>query len=148
MTYIPLNRMKRNGKFEVWDLGPQVAPKAPPAPDGPDQKLKGAELAAAELEYEDACEAYKDKLRAYTAARKAHREWQEEKGGPIKLEMWGCDLRNALAVEPDRYVIDLPKGMKPGRAQIEAEKMEAAEAEEIARARSRDPMHMHTGATP
>lgn len=138
---IPLNRIKNNGKIDLWDLGPQVAPKAPAPPVEPDAKLKGPELAAAELEYEDQCEIYKGRLRAYTAARKAHLDWIEQKGGPIKVELWGADARHALEVEPDRYKLDLPKGAKPGKAQLEAEEMAQIEADELRQARSKDPLH-------
>lgn len=138
---IPQHRVKLNGKVDLWDLGPQVEPKAPEAPEPPSDKLKGAELAAAEIEHEDALERYKDELRAYTVARKAHREWGDVKGGPVKVEFWGADARHAIEVEPARYKLDLPKGMKPGKAQAEAEEMAKAEEEEIKQARSRDPLH-------
>lgn len=138
---IPLNRVKLNGKVDLWDLGPQVAPKAPDAPAAPDTKLKGPDLAAAELEYEDQCEIYKGHLRAYTAARKAHLEWKDQKGGPVKVELWGADARHAMEVEPDRFKLDLPKGSKPGKAQAEADEMARIEADELRQARSRDPLH-------
>lgn len=138
---IPYQRVKPNGKVDLWDLGPQVPPKAPPAPEKPDEKLKGAELAAAEVEYEDACDRYKDDLRDYTTARKSHAAWARDKGGPIKVELWGVDARHAMETEPDRYKLDLPRGMKPGKAQAEAEKAAELEAEELRQARSRDPMH-------
>lgn len=141
---IPLHRVKPNGKVDLWDLGPQVEPKAPPAPEPPSDKLKGAELAAAQVEHEDALDRYKDQLRAWTAARKAHREWADQKGGPVKVEFWGADARHAMEVEPTRYKLDLPKNMKPGRAQAEAEEMARAEQEEVERARSQDPLHKGT----
>lgn len=141
---IPLNRVKRNGKVDLWDLGPQV-PKGPVAPAEPDDKLKGADRAAAEIEYEDACILYKDSLRAYTAARTAHREWHEQKGGPVKVEFWGYSAFEAMKRDPGRYMVDLPKGAKPGKAQIETERREAAEAEELKRATSMDP-HFGSGA--
>lgn len=141
MANIPTNRVKRNGKVDLWDLGPQVAPKAPPAPESPDVKLKGADLAAAELEYEDACFLYKDELRAYSAAKKDYYEWLREKGGPIKVEFWGADARHALDNWPDRWKLDLPKNAKPGKAQTEADEMAVLEAEELQKARSRDPLH-------
>ncbi len=142
MTMIPLNRVKNNGKIDLWDLGPQVAPKAPEPPEAPNVKLKGPDLAAAELEYEDACEIYKGHLRAYSVARKAHLEWAEHKGGPIKIELWGVDARHAIETEPDRFMLDLPRGIKPGKAQAEAEEMAKLEADELRVARSKDPMHM------
>lgn len=138
---IDAKRMKLNGKVDLWDLGPQVEPKPPAAPEAPDVKLKGPDLAAAELEYEDQCEIYKGELRAYTVARKAHLDWKSQKDGPIKIEMWGVDARHALDNFPDRFKLDLPKGVKPGRAQAEAEEMQRQEAEELRQARSRDPLH-------
>lgn len=137
---IPLNRVKNNGKVDLWDLGPQVAPKAPPPPAEPDKaKLKGHELAAAELEYEDACEIYKQKLREFTTAKRIYFETQEQNGGPIKVELWGVDARHALEREPDRYKLDLPRGIKAGRAQVEAEQQAEAEADAMSRTRASDP---------
>lgn len=139
---IPLNRMKSSGKVELWDLGPQFAPKPPAAPEEPDKaKLRGAELAAAEVAYEDACDHYRDQLRAYNEARKAHRAWQEKNGGPVKVEFWGVDAREAMELEPDRYILDLPRGARPGKAQLEAEERQAAEIEELKKAASLDPLH-------
>lgn len=138
---IPLNRVKLNGKIDLWDLGPQVEPKPPAAPEAPDTKLKGAELAAAELEYEDACELYKFALRRYTAAKRDHLAWLEQKGGPVKVELWGVDAAEAMKIEPDRFKLDLPKGAKAGRAQREAEELAAIQADEIRQARSKDPLH-------
>jgi len=140
---IPLERIKLNGKVDMWDLGPQVAPKPPAAPEAPDKaKFKNAmEFAAAELEYEDAIETYKDQLRAYSAAKKAHHEWIAQKGGPIKVEFWGIDATEAMQIEPDRFKLDLPKGMKPGKAQLEADEMAKETAEEIRQARKKDPLH-------
>lgn len=145
---IPLSRVKPNGKVDLWDIGPQMEPEPPEAPNEPDKdKLKGAKLAAAELEYEDAMAAYKNELRAYTAARRDYEEWHRENGGPIKVELWGTDARHAMEVEPKRFVFELPKGKKPGKAHLEAEEMAAAEAQEIQRARERDPQ-FGAGATP
>jgi len=68
---IPSTRVKPNGMVEFWDLGPQVAPVGPDAPVEPKESkdLKGADLAAAQVAYEDECESYKDKLRAFTAGQ-------------------------------------------------------------------------------
>lgn len=136
---IPLNRMKRTGKVDIWDLGPQTAPVPPAPPTEPDKSLKGHELAAAQVEYEDAMIGYKNNLRAYTAARNAFREWKGNNGGPMKIEFWGIDAIHALETEPDRYKLDLPKGMQPGRAQLEAEERAKAEREELDRAAAIDP---------
>jgi hypothetical protein len=132
-------RIKRNGKVDLWDCGPSrpAAPEAPAAPDA--AKLKGADLAAAQVAHEDACELYKKQLRAYSAAKVAFAEWQETKGGPVKVELWGVDARHAMEVEPDRFKLELPRGVKPGRAQIEAEQLAEAEADALNQARASDP---------
>jgi hypothetical protein len=132
-------RIKKNGKVDIWDCGPSrpAAPIAPIEPD--DAKLKGADLAAAQVAHEDACERYKHQLRAYSAAKLAFAEWQETKGGPIKVELWGIDARHAMEVEPERFRLELPRGMKPGRAQIEAEQLAEAEADALDHARASDP---------
>lgn len=132
-------RIKKNGKVDLWDCGPTrpLAPDAPVEPD--DKKLKGADLAAAQVEHEDDLERYKIALRAYAAAKRAHLEWHAVNGGPIKVELWGIDARHALEVEPDRFQLDLRKGQKPGRAQVEAEQMAEAEADSLNRARASDP---------
>lgn len=135
---IPFSRIKKNGKVDLWDTGP-TRPVAPEAPSAVDAKLKGAELAAAEVEYEDACERYKQRLRDFTAAKVAFANWQDEKGGPIKVELWGIDARHAMEVEPIRFKLDLPRNVKPGKAQIEAEEMALAEAGALEQARARDP---------
>ncbi len=138
MSHIPFNRFKKNNKVDLWDTGPSrpIAPKEPPKPDA---KLTGADKAAAEVEFEDACERYKQQLRDYATAKRAHLDWHDAKGGPVKVEFWGVDARHALEVEPERYRLDLPRGTKPGRAQIEAEEMAQAEAEAMEQAHRRDP---------
>lgn len=131
-------RIKANGKVDVWDTGPQ-RPAPPAEPAKPDAKLTGADKAAAEVEYEDACERYKQLLRDYAAAKRAYLEWHDSNGGPIKVELWGVDARHAMEIEPDRFKVDLPRGVKPGRAQIEADQMAEAEADAMNRARASDP---------
>jgi hypothetical protein len=139
---IPPDRIKKNNRVDVWDLGPQVAPRPPAAPEEPEKsKLKGSELAAAEVAYEDDCERYRDELRAWNAAKKTHREWIDRIGGPVKIELWAVDARMAMDIEPDRYVLDLPHGAKPGKAQRENEQREAAEIDRLKRAASLDPLH-------
>jgi hypothetical protein len=149
MTVIPFARVKPNGKVDLWDMGPQVepaVPKPPVPPEEPDRSLKTvalanaiAEHAAATLEYEDEVERYKDRLRRWSADRKAYRAWHDTNGGPVKVEFWGVDARHAIEKEPDRYKLDLPRGLKPGRAQIEAEAAYAAELDELKRAAALDP---------
>ena len=56
-----------------------------------------------------------------------------------QIEFWGVDARSALDHGPDRFKLDLPRGLKPGKAQIEAEEMAKAEGAELAALRERDP---------
>ncbi len=138
MTQIPLQRMKPNGKIDVWDLGPKRA-DAPKEPAPVSEKLKGTELAMAQVEYEDAIDLYKRELRTHAALKREFERWHAMNGGPVKVEFWGIDARAAMDREPERYKLDLPKGQKPGKAQVQAEEMAAAEGMELAAIRERDP---------
>lgn len=135
---VPLKRVKRNGKVDLWDTGP-TRPAAPQPPAEVDAKLKGADRAAAEVEYEDACDRYKHQLRAFTKAKVDYAEWHETNGGPLKVELWGVDARFALDKEPVRFRLDLPKGVKPGKAQLEIEANAESEAEAFQRQQAADP---------
>lgn len=131
-------RIKQNGKVDLWDTGPR-RPEPPASPSEPDTKLKGADLAAAQIEHEDACERYKQQLRDFAAAKRAYSDWHDENGGPIKVELWGIDARHAMEIEPGRYKLDLGRGQKPGRAQIEADEQAELEAEQMNKTRASDP---------
>ena len=133
---IPLHRVKQNGKVDLWDLGP-TRPVPPAAPAEVDGRLKGHEAALAQIEYDDAMEAYKGGLRLYAAAKRAYDLWHNTNGGPVKIEFWGVDARGAL--DKERFKLDLPRGLKPGKAQVEAEEMAKAEGAELAALRERDP---------
>jgi hypothetical protein len=135
---IPIKRVKRNGKVDLWDCGPS-RPLPPDYPAAVDEKLKGADKAVAEVEHEDAVERYKRDLRLYADAKKAHLEWHEVNGGPIKVELWGIDATHALEIDPGRYKLDLPRNVRPGRAQLEAEERAEAEAEAAQRQQAADP---------
>lgn len=135
---IPLHRVKPNSKVDIWDLGP-LRPDAPKEPKPVDEKLKGAELAIAQVELEDALDLYKRELRVYAANKREYERWHRENEGPVKVELWGVDANFAIGKEPVRYKLDLPKGQKPGKAQVMAEEMAKAEGVELAAARDRDP---------
>lgn len=135
---IPLHRVKPNSKVDIWDVGPK-RPEAPKEPVPVDAKLKGSDLAIAQVEYEDAIDLYKRELRAYAALRRDHETWHRMNGGPVKIELWGVDANHAMQIDPDRYKLDLPRGVKPGKAQVEAEEMAKAEGLELAALRERDP---------
>lgn len=139
MSFIPLSKVKKNGKVDLWDMGPP-RPDLPPEPIAPDKaKLKGGELAAAEVAYEDDLVAYKDELREHARLMREYRDWHKDKGGPVRIEQWGIDARHSLEREPKRYCIDLPADKKPGKAQREAEEQALAEMDALQRAHAADP---------
>jgi hypothetical protein len=138
MSYIPLKRMKPNSKIDLWDLGPS-RPKEPVEPKAVDQKLKGTELKIAEVEHEDTMDAYIEEVRAFAAAKREYQRWHTENGGPVKIELWGCDARHAMIVEPNRYKIDLPRGTKAGPKQMMADAVARKAAQELAADVEADP---------
>ncbi|WGR74339.1 MULTISPECIES: hypothetical protein [unclassified Bradyrhizobium] len=131
--------VKRNDHVDLWDLGP-VRPMPPEAPVEPDKsKLKGADLALAQIHYEDSFETYKTALRHYGRLKEEHATWHKVNGGPLKVDFWSTDAVSALTLDPDRYCLELPKGMKPGKAQIEADRRAEMTEQELQEAREKDP---------
>lgn len=131
--------VKPNDHVDLWDLGP-VRPTAPDAPKEVDEKgIKGADLALAKIHYEDAMDAYKIELRAYGDRKKEHAAWHANNGGPVKVDFWSTDAVHALTTEPERYSLELPKGVKPGKAQDEADRLAAMSEQELNEAREKDP---------
>lgn len=61
--------------------------------------------------------------------------------GPVKIEFNSILAREALQRDPDRYKIDLPRGVKPGPGQIAFEERQRAEAEELEAEANRDPVY-------
>lgn len=82
---IPSKHLKRNGKVDVWDVGPSD-----------------------EVEF---------------------KAWEEQYGGPVRVEQWAVDARHSLSVEPKRYKLTLPKGDEPGRYQKDLDAQAATEGE-------------------
>ncbi len=147
MTSIPLHRVKENSKVDIWDLGPK-RPEAPLAPKAPDSSLTGAEARLAQIEHEDALDVYDREVRAYASLKREHARWHASNGGPVKVELWGVDARFAVNAEPHRYKLDLPRGTKPGPAQIAADDAARKEREEFAGIQQQDPNFGRQGATP
>jgi hypothetical protein len=131
--------IKPNDHVDLWDLGP-IRPTPPEAPKEVDEKLKGHELALAKIEYEDAFETYKDELRAFGRMREEFTKWHKTNGGPLKVDLWSTDAVHALATDPDRYKLELPKGTKPGAAQVEADRLAEMSEQDLAEARAKDPV--------
>ena len=64
----------------------------------------------------------------------------EASGGPYQLTMRSVNARDALKRDPNRYVLKLPKGLKPGPKQAEIEQQERDEADHFAAEAARDPV--------
>lgn len=140
MLHIHPKYVKPNDHVDVWDLGPKRV-HAPIAPTEPveSKDLKGADLALARIHYEDDLEAYRAELRIYGAAKVEFRKWHDQHGGPVKASLWSTDAKHAINAESERYVLDLPKGVKPGKAQEEADRVAAMSEHELQEARDKDP---------
>lgn len=63
-----------------------------------------------------------------------------DKDDPVKLEFTAILAREALQRDKERYKLELPKGVKPGAAQAEAERRAAEEMAE-ADAEPPDPVY-------
>jgi hypothetical protein len=132
------DRTMRNGQCPLWDLGP-VRPIAPVAPVAPTKQGDETEFALAQVKYEDGLEDYKKALRNYGVVKREWDHWRQQVAGPIKIYNWAIEVVRMCELFPERYVLDLPKGIKPGRAQEENEEREANEEYERLTARKNDP---------
>lgn len=78
------------------------------------------------------------------------RKWKKERDdfdGPLTITMTSVNVREAMERDKERYVRQLPKGVKPGpgwHAQQERQRAEMAEFQQVA---ARDPQY-GTGASP
>jgi hypothetical protein len=128
----------RDGKCPIWDLGPE-RPIAPTAPVEPKKTGKAADDDLASVLFEDAREDYKAALRVYGRDKKEYDYWRESVGGPRIVYLWGADAIHACGNFPNRYVVNLAPGMKPGRAQLAAEAQAAEEKIALQELIERDP---------
>lgn len=130
----------RADHVSVWDIGPvRVVPPTAPVAPVESKELKGADFQVALIEYEDALEAYRVDLRAYGEAKKHLVAWHRANGGPLKVSMWSTDAVHALTTDPERYFLELPKGLKPGKAQAENDRIAEMTEAELNEAREKDP---------
>lgn len=136
---IKFNDIKKNGFVDMWDLGPQ-RPLPPEQPKPPTPGKNEAENILARLQHEDALKDYEVALRAYGRLKAEFDHWRVNIGGPRRIEMWPVQAREVLEAQADgrhphaRYARHLPPGVKPGKAQIEAD----AREQDAAEARQRD----------
>lgn len=61
--------------------------------------------------------------------------------GPVKVQFTGILAREALQRDPDRYKLDLPRGIKPGPAQDEADERDRELAAEAEAEANKDPVY-------
>lgn len=122
-------------RVKFWDLGPTkpVMPVKPPQPKNPDDPI-------AALEYQDAAAEYVKALQAYRVQAADYEKWVTDCGGPIELERWSSDARDAVKRDPKRYVKTLPKGVKPGHGHEDNLRRKAEEDAEFRRVAATDPV--------
>lgn len=64
-----------------------------------------------------------------------------EDGGPVKIEFPAILAREALARDPERYHLNLPRGLKPGPLQAENEERIRLQNEEAEATADADPVY-------
>jgi hypothetical protein len=148
---IHFNDIKASGFVDLWDLGPEK-PTAPAKPVFECKAKEGTpDYDVARAEFKETLEKYEADLAAYRRSKREFDHWHQHVGGPKKVEMWPVDARTVLERQANgqhsdlRYHKHLPKGMRPGKAQVEAEERAAAEAEARKQDMDRDP---HFGKQP
>lgn len=151
------------GLVELWYLGPE-RPRPPQQPQSPfpDEAVKFRNTGEAFLErpttaeedlaldrYSEAVHKYRRRdLPHYKRLRDEYDAWQENTGGPVKVLLWAVDAkilleRQAKGDLPTRYHKILPRNVRPGHLQREADRRAEIEAEQRQRDVERDP---HFGA--
>jgi hypothetical protein len=129
----------------IWDLGPRQ-PMIPDKPDLPEGKEGSPAHDLAMIEFESALENYKTALKAYGAEKKAFAEWHKTYAGPYQFETHSVNAREAIQIEPERYVAELPKGRKPGKWHQDNLQHEAEQRRTFAQIVARDPIFGSQGA--
>lgn len=75
------------------------------------------------------------------AARLIFKIWDlGAEDGPVQIEMRSVNARDALQRDPKRYVIKLPRGVKPGPAHHREEERKRQEMADFAEVVKRDPV--------
>jgi hypothetical protein len=83
-------------KVILWDIGPEK-PKAPQRPPLPKKQAEGdPEYDLAKIEFNDQLAQYDADLRRHGQLKTEYQKWEREIGGPIELEFWSVDARDAL----------------------------------------------------
>lgn len=131
---------------KIWDLGP-TPPEAPGKPELPKGKEGSAEHDLALIDFRGELANYETALKAYGQAKKDFAAWHTTYGGPYQAEMYSVNAREAIQIEPSRYMVALPKGRKPGKYHADEQQRMKDERQSFAKMISRDPV-FGQGATP
>jgi hypothetical protein len=151
-----LNDAMPSLKTRVWDTGPQRP--VPPARPVPPKGLHGIEADIAAIELKEAVANFDVQLTRHVALLKEHDIWHARHSGPVVLEMWVVDARDAIrhdtrAVGEGRqskrryFIYDqkkprqgLPVGVEPGASHAEQIERQADDAAALAEAKRADPV--------
>lgn len=146
----------------LWDCGP-TEPDLPEPPDAPTGKEGDPKFDLARLQFKRQLKRYEDSLLAYERNMAEFKDWQTRYGGPIELQFWSCDARDALnndarAVKEGRQPairyhlssrtrgheklknFGLPAGLKPGHGHQAAMERQIAGEKEFLAALKADPV--------
>lgn len=131
---------------KIWDLGPD-APEIPSKPDLPKGKEGSPEYDLALIDFKAGLAKYEEALAAYGRAKKDFADWHKTYDGPYQIEMYSVNAREAIQIEPDRYVTELPKGRKAGKWHHEQIARQKDARRTFAQTMARDPVFGSQGAT-
>lgn len=113
-------------RVRLWDLGPR-RPAMPTPAEAPTGNEGTVEHDLAMLEFEQNAERqYQDALQAYRRAKKEWDDFERRQGGPVEIEMWSVNAREAMERDPERYVLELPPGLRPGHGHADNQRRAAA----------------------
>lgn len=132
---------------KIWDLGPK-APTIPVKPDLPTAKEGTPQYDLAMIDFRGELSQYETGLKAYAQEKKDFDEWHRVYAGPYQIEMYSVNAREAIQIEPGRYVAELPKGRKPGKWHADQQQARVEAKRTFAQTIARDPIFGNQGAQP
>lgn len=130
---------------KIWDLGPK-APELPARPALPEGKEGTPAHDLAMIDFRAELSAYETGLLAYRYEKTEFDRWHKEFAGPYRFETHSVNAREAIQIDPERYVAELPKGRKPGKWHHEQLEREEAARRTFAQTVARDPIFGNQGA--
>lgn len=129
----------------IWDLGPK-APELPEKPNLPEGKEGTPAHDLAMIDFRAELSAYEAGLVAFKREKTEFDRWHKEYAGPYRFETHSVNAREAIQIDPERYVAELPKGRKPGKWHAEQLEREAEARRTFAQTVARDPIFGNQGA--